>query len=87
MYDTEYPLAAQSFDVDGFVFRQASSGMMVSSLSGDQRRARGLGRRGATEPWGRRPPKSRPGVPASPSGSSEEGDSDSKSTVSSSPSN
>ncbi|XP_062317099.1 NAD-dependent protein deacetylase sirtuin-3 isoform X1 [Osmerus eperlanus] len=65
----------------------AVSAMMVSSLSGDQRRASGLGRRGAPEPWGRRPPKSRPGVPASPSCSSEEGDSDSKSTVSSSPSN
>ncbi|CDQ68046.1 unnamed protein product [Oncorhynchus mykiss] len=52
-----------------------------------QTKATGLGRRGASEPRGRLPPKSRPGARGPTNGSSEsDSESDSKSIVSSSPS-
>ncbi|XP_038873699.1 NAD-dependent protein deacetylase sirtuin-3 [Salvelinus namaycush] len=52
-----------------------------------QIKATGLGRRGASEPRGRLPPKSRPGARGPTNGSSEsDSESDSKSIVSSSPS-
>ncbi|XP_071393811.1 NAD-dependent protein deacetylase sirtuin-3 isoform X1 [Centroberyx affinis] len=66
-----------------------SSGPSASGQKPCQSKSNGLGRRGASEPQGRRPPKSRPGAQRAATSGSEETDSetDSKSSASSSPSN
>ncbi|XP_029908787.1 NAD-dependent protein deacetylase sirtuin-3 [Myripristis murdjan] len=73
---------------NGSVPSLVSSSHSVSDQKPCQSKPNGLGRRGASEPQGRLPPKSRPGAqrPAT-SGSDTDSETDSKSSASSSPSN
>ncbi|KAM4618948.1 NAD-dependent protein deacetylase sirtuin-3 [Polymixia lowei] len=68
---------------NGSISTLVSSGTPVSGQAPCQSKSNGLGRRGASEPQGRLPPKSRPGAQRPAASSSEETDSetDSKSSV------
>ncbi|KAM3870312.1 NAD-dependent protein deacetylase sirtuin-3 [Diretmus argenteus] len=74
---------------NGSITSLVSSSPSVSGQETCPSTSNGLGRRGASEPQGRRPPKSRPGAqrPETSSGEETDSETDSKSSASSSPSN